>query len=185
MHSHQRPRGKVLFEVFCALALAASFAGAWDQTGSSALLASAAIMALVATYWSFGLIAREPIVDAAQPTAPVAEATVEMAQPTVAVAEPHESEVITAVHEEAFAYEPEVPTEPEPVAAAPKKRPARKAKKAAAVVAPVVELPEPVNIEEPAYDGPPLEQLFDPQPFVRQPRAFGRKSRGPRPMSVA
>ncbi len=166
---HRRARGKILFEVLCALALAASFAGAWDQTGSSALLGSAAVVALFAVYWLFGLFARDPV-DAAQLPA--------------AVAETRETAVETPVQEEVFAWEPKVPAEPEPVAAAPKKRPTRKAKKAAAVVAPIVEPLEPVAIEEPVFDGPPLEQLFDPQPFVRQPRAFGRKSRGPRPLPV-
>jgi hypothetical protein len=170
MHSQHRARGKVLFEVFCALSLAASFAGAWDQTGSSALLASASITALFAIYWSFGLFARDRVDVVAQPTAAVADA--------------HEAEVQTAVREEVFACEPEVLAEPEPVAARPKKQRARKAQKAAAVVAPVVE-PEPVAVVVPVSDGLPIEQLFDPQPFVRQPRsAFGRKERGPRPLSA-
>ncbi len=176
MHRHHRARGKTLFEVLCALSLAASFAGAWDQTGSSALLASAAIMALFAFYWSFGLFARDRGDEAAQPIGAVADA--------------HEPGVEIAVQQEVFACEsealaepePEVVAVPEPVAAAPKKRPARKAKKAA----PVVEQPEPVAIEAPVSDGLPLEPLFDPQPFVRQARpAFGRKARGPRPLSAA
>jgi hypothetical protein len=178
MHSLHRARGKVLFEVLCALSLAASFAGAWDQTGSSALLASASIMALFAIYWSFGLFARDRVDVTAQPTAAVA-------QPTAVAADAREAEVQTAVQEEVFACEPEVLAEPEPVAARPKKQRARKAQKAAAVVAPVVESPERVANEEPVFDGPPLEQLFDPQPFVRQPRAFGRKERGPRPLPTA
>ncbi|MEO6582428.1 MAG: hypothetical protein ABIN68_06440 [Sphingomicrobium sp.] len=129
-------------------------------------------MALFALYRSLGLFARRERIEEAQPAmAPV---------PAV--------EVEAAVQDEVFAYEPEVLAEPEPepdpVAAAPKKRPARKARKAALVVAPVVEVPEPVAFEELVSDGPPLEQLFDPQPFVRQPRAFGRKSRGPRPIPV-
>lgn len=170
MHRHHRGRGKILFEVFCALGLAASFAGAWDQTGSSALLASASIMALFAFYWSFGLFARDGLDDAAKPTAAVAEAP--------------EAQVETAAQVQAFACEPEVPTEPEPVAPAPKKRRARKAK-AEAVVAPVVEPPQPV-VHQSVSDGPPVEQLFDPQPFVRQQRpAFGRKSRGPSPLAQA
>ncbi len=171
MHRHRRSRGKILFEVFCALALAASFAGAWDQTGSSALLGSAAVIALFALYWSFGLFAREPLGEAAQLPA--------------AVAETQEAELEPAVQAEVFAFEPEVLTEPEPAAAEPKKRRARKAQKVDAVVAPVVAPPEPVTIEELVFDGPPLEQLFDPQPFVRQPRAFGRKARGPRPLPAA
>lgn len=163
MHSHHRARGKVLFEVLCALSLAASFASAWDEIGSPSLLASASIMALFALYWSFGLFARDRVAEVAQPTAAVAEAPV--------------AQVEIAVPQEVFACEPQVVIEPEPVAAAPKKRPARKAKKSAAVVAPMV--------EEPVAEGPPLEQLFDAQPFVRQPRAFGRKARGPRPVQVA
>jgi hypothetical protein len=165
MHSHQRARGKILFEAFCALSLAATFAGAWDQTGSSALLASASIMALVAIYCLFGLASRNRADQIAQPTAVVANAP--------------EAEVQSAVREEAFASEPEVPTVPEPVAAAPKKQRARKTKKAAADVAPIVERPEPVAFRESISHALPLEPLFEPQPFVRQPRpAFGRKSRG-------
>ena len=180
MHSHRRARGKILFEVLCALSLAASFAGAWDQTGSSALLASASILALVAVYWSFGLVARDRSDDAAQLKPAGADA--------------QEAEVEAAAQQEVLAFdpevlaepEPEVVADPEPVAAAPKKRPARKAKKAAAVVAPVVERPEPVAIEELVSDGLPLEQLFDSRPLVRQPRpAFGRKARGTRPLPAA
>jgi hypothetical protein len=171
MHPYHRARGKVLFEVLCAWSLAASFAGAWGQTGSSALLASAAVMSLFSVYWAFGLVGRDTVAEAAPLTATVVDVPA--------------AEVESAAPEEVFAFAPEALPEPEPVAAAPKKQRARKGKKAAAAVAPVVEAPEPVVIEEPVYDGPPLQQLFEPQPFVRQPRpAFGRKSRGPRPVSV-
>lgn len=169
MHRHHRGRGKILFEVLCALGLAASFAGAWGQTGSSALLASASIMALFAFYWSFGLFARDRD-DAAKPTAAVAEAPAAQAE--------------TAAQVQVFACEPEAPTEPEPVAPAPKKRRARKAK-AEAVVAPAVEPPQPA-VHQSVSDGLPVEQLFDPQPYVRQQRpAFGRKTRGPSPLAPA
>lgn len=180
MHSHQRARGKILFEVFCALGLAASFAGAWDQTGASALLASASIVALFAIYWSFGLFARRQADDVAQPT----PAWVDAPQPAVqtAVVDEPEAAVQAAVQEDFVACEPERASEPEPVAPAPKKRRARKAQKAPAAVAAMVEPPQPAPVEEPVFDGPPLEQLFEAQPFVRQPRpAFGRKARGPRP----
>ena len=193
MHSHRRARGKVLFEVLCALSLAASFAGAWDQTGSSALLASASIMALFAIYWAFGLVGRARADHDAQPSAVVA------VQPVAAVAEAREAAVEPAVREEVFArepevraadrvevfpFEPDVPTEPEVVAPAPKKKRARKAKKAAADAAPVVEQPEPAAFGE-QISHAPIEQLFEPQPFVRQPRAFGRKARGPRTLPAA
>ena len=171
MHTDRRARGKVLFEVLCALILAASFVGAWEQTGSSALLVSASIVALAAIYWSFGLFGRDRVDDAAQPAAAMADAQVAEADTPVP---------------EVLVREPDVPTEPEPVTAAPKKRPARKAKKAAAEVAPIVEPTEPVAIEQPVSNGLPLEQLFDVQPRVRQPRpAFGRKARGPLPFSAA
>lgn len=188
MHSQHRARGKILFEVFCALSSAASFVSAWDQTASSALLASASIMALFAIYWSFGLFARGRAEDVAQPTAAIADApVVDVApQPVAAVAETQEVDVQSVVPEDVFAREPDLPGKPEPVSAKPKKRRAPKAQKAAAVVAPAVERPEPGAIEEPVSDGLHLEQLFDPQPFARQARpAFGRKSRGPRPLSAA
>ena len=175
MHSHHRARGTILFEVFCALSLAASFVVASDQTGSPALLGSASIFGLFALYWSFGLFARNPVAEAAQPPA----------EPLVALAEARQADVEIAVRPPILPRETEIATEPEGVAAAAKKRPARKAKKAAAAVAPVIEQSEPAALAEPVYDGPPLEQLFDPQPFVRQPRAFGRKARGPRPVQVA
>ncbi len=172
MHSHRRARGKVLFEALCALGLAASFAGAWAETGSSALLASASIVALFAVYWSFGLAARDRVE--------------EPAQPPVTMAEAPEAKVEPAVREEVLVRAPEIPAEPEPVAPAPKKRAARKTKKAAADVAPVVEPSEPVAIAPQVSNGLPLEQLFDVQPRVREPRpAFGRKARGPRPLSTA
>ena len=171
MHSHQRSRGKILFEVLCALGLAASFASAWDEIGSPSLLASASIMALFALYWSSGLIARDRVEV--------------VAQTAVAVVDAPQAEVEFVAPEAVFACEPDILAEPEPVAAPPRKRPARKARKAAAVVASMVERPEPDAIEEPVSDGPPLEPLFDPQPFARQPRpAFGRRARGPRPVQV-
>lgn len=179
MHSHHRARGKILFEVLCALSLAASFAAAWDEIGSPALLASAAIVALFAVYWSFGLFARRHVAAAAQPVAEV-RAAVPEAEVPAAAPEPQFADVPPEVQ---FAAPAESLAETEPVAAAPKKRPARKSKKAAAAAAPSEFM---VAIEEPAPDPFPLEQLFDPQPFVRQARpAFGRKSRGPRPLSAA
>jgi hypothetical protein len=186
MHSYHRARGKILFEVLCALSLAASFAGAWDQTGSSALLASAAILALFAIYWSFGIFRRDRAEPAVLPVAAVADAravAVEIAaREEVSACEP---EVPTADRLEVFPFQPDVPSEPEPVAPAPKKKRVRKTKKAAADAAPAVDQPEPVAMAEPVSHGPPLEPLFEPQPYVRQPRpAFGRKARGPRTLTA-
>src|SRR5688500_10047686 len=85
MHSHRRSRGKILFEALCGFGLAASFAGAWDQTGASAFLASASIMGLVATYWSFGLFARDRSHQVEKPSAVVAAAP-QVEQPSAVVA---------------------------------------------------------------------------------------------------
>lgn len=46
MHSFHHSRGRIVFEVLCALGMAASGVAAWRQTGASALLAAAAIAAL-------------------------------------------------------------------------------------------------------------------------------------------
>ena len=192
MPSHRRSRGKVLFEALCGLGLAASFAAAWDQTGASAFLASASITALAAIYWSFGLLSRDRAYQVEEPAAVVAVAPpVEQPTPVVAVAPQvavetlRLEEVFARDAEEAFAHEPEVVAEPEPVAKAPKKPRARKAKKAAADAVPIVEQAEPPAYADAAYQGIPLEPLFEPQPFARQPRAFGRKSRGPGTLSAA
>jgi len=205
MHSYRRSRGKVAFEALCGFGLAASFAAAWDQTGASALLASASIMGLVAIYWSFGLLGRDRTQQVEQPSEVVAVAPqVEQAKSVAAIAPQVEQppavvavapqvevetlrldEVFARDAEEAFAREPEIVAEAKPVAKAPKKPRARKAKKAAADAAPIVEPMEPAPYADSALQGLSLEPLFEPQPFARQPRAFGRKSRGPRPLSAA
>lgn len=192
MHSYRRSRGKVAFEALCGFGLAASFAAAWDQTGASALLASASIMGLVAIYWSFGLLGRDRPHQVEKPAAVVAVAPqVEPPRAVVAVAPQVEvetlrlDEVFARDAEEASALEPEVVAEPQPVAKAPKKPRARKAKKAASETVPIVEQMEPAPYADSALQGLSLEPLFEPQPFARQPRAFGRKSRGPRPLSAA
>ena len=46
MHSFQPSRGRVLFEVLCALTVSASCAAAWMQTGASALLGACGAAAL-------------------------------------------------------------------------------------------------------------------------------------------
>ena len=192
MHSHRRSRGKILFEALCAFGLAASFAGASDQTGASALLASASIMGLVAIYWSFGLFARDRAIkpsSRARPSRPLhrSNSRARSLRPLrrCEVETLRLEEVFARDAEEAFACEPEVAAEPKPVAKAPKKPRARKVKKTAAVAAPIVEQAEPAASADSAPKDLPLEPLFEPQPFARQPRAFGRKSRVRGPLSAA
>lgn len=192
MHSQRRSRWKVLFEALCGLGLAASFAGAWDQTGAPAFLASASITGLFAIYWSFGLFARDRSHQTEQASAVVAAAP-QVDQPSAVVAVVPQpavetlrlEEVFAREAEEPFAREPEVVAEPDAVVKAPKKPRARKAKKPAADAVPVVEQSEPAGYSDSAHQGLSLEPLFEPQPFARQPRAFGRKSRGPRNLSAA
>src|SRR5688572_5696766 len=103
-------------------------------------------MGLFATYWSFGLFARDRTHQVDQPSAVVAVApqaeqpsAVVAVAPQLAVETLRLEEVFARDAEEAFALEPEVVAEPQPVAKAAKKPRARKAKKAAADAVAVVE----------------------------------------------
>ena len=46
MHSFHPSRGRVFFEVLCALVISASLVGAWIQTGATALLPAGSVAAL-------------------------------------------------------------------------------------------------------------------------------------------
>ena len=59
MHSFQPSRGRILFEVLCAVGIAASCGGAWMQTGASALLAASSIATLYGLVHFFDLFRRE------------------------------------------------------------------------------------------------------------------------------
>ena len=59
MHSFQPSRGRILFEVLCAVGIAASCGGAWMQTGASALLAASSIATLFGLVRFFDLFRRE------------------------------------------------------------------------------------------------------------------------------
>ena len=60
MHRYQPSRGRILLEVFCALAVVASMVGAWQQTHASALLTAAAAAGVLAMVRLFDLGRREP-----------------------------------------------------------------------------------------------------------------------------
>src|SRR5687768_7222744 len=74
MHSFHRSRGRILFEVACALAISGSCIAAWMQTGASALVPAAAVAALYGLVHLFDLreVSRARPVD--QPGSEVAEA---------------------------------------------------------------------------------------------------------------
>ena len=60
MRSFHQSRGKMLFEVLCALVIAASCAGAWMQTGAWALLPVALVALLYSVVHAFELARRNP-----------------------------------------------------------------------------------------------------------------------------
>jgi len=61
MRSFHQSRGKMLFEVLCALVIAASCAGAWMQTGAWALLPVALVALLYSVVHAFELARRNPV----------------------------------------------------------------------------------------------------------------------------
>ncbi len=200
MTSSQHSRGRVLFEVLCIWALGGSFVAAWLQTGVTAHLASAAIAAVFGLGWSSGLFAGRAAEVAAEPA--MVPVTVH-AEPATAPLHTEEVADYAPPRIEIFAFEPDEVVEPEAdIAPKPVKeaKPKRRKKAPAAerreepvvaqpnVVAfeePVVAQPNVVAFEEPVHADLHIEPLFEPQPFVRQPRAFGRKARGSPPLSAA
>jgi hypothetical protein len=184
MHSFHPSRGKILFEVFCALGMAASCAVAWMQTGASALLGAAAVAALYGLGHLFAL--RQPKrAGVVEPQRVEFDTELEHDLPDL------QSELVTPSaedqppaadqsFEEAEIAQPAAPrTTGNRRPKAPRKRSSRStsAPKAAPVtdLAPLESAPEPVVAEE----EPPihLAPLFEPAPFVRQQRAaFGRKA---------
>ena len=151
MHSFQRSRAIILFEVACALVLSASFAAAWQQTGASALIAAAAVAGL------YGLI---HLFDLRQRHAGEVQVEAVAIQAPSPIAEPVQSA--------------DAPASKPPRVKAPRKS-AKVAAKPKLVAEPIAE-----PAAEPEAFAPvtpiALAPLFEPEPFVRQPRAFGRKA---------
>ena len=196
MNSHHRPRGRIFFEVVCALTVGASFVGAWIQTGAWAFIGPAFVFTLFGLYWAFDMVGdRSPAVavrpaatpepmPAAKP-APVADLESAImpeirferfeAPPEAATNLVHPVAELD-IHTDAvpFVPEPQPAVEPQAKAKARKPRATKKAARTSTAQAPV--LPE-----EPHYEQH-IEPLFEPQPFARQLRpAFGKRPRGPGP----
>ena len=194
MHSFQPSRGRIFFEVLCALAMSASFVGAWIQTEAPALLAAAGVAALYAIVRLFDMRrgrpaeAVEPLLveptqeqpqvlasDAAEPVAPAKDdpEPVELAVAAEPV-EPATSRASKARRTKsprkngsrrAAAPEPPKATEPAPPVEATIAR-----------LVPREELD--AEFAAPAEEHISLAPLFEPEPYVRMPRpAFGRKAR--------
>ena len=157
MHSFHQSRGRILFEVLCALGIVASCVGAWQQTGASALLAAAAVAGLYGFVHLFDLVRGEPL-EAAAPQRidfePEAEAVLPPVQP------PFANVAIEVVEEPA----------------APPKVTKKSGRKPKASKAPVEEPAHSMFAEEASHHR--VAPLFEPEPFVRTLRAgFGRRSR--------
>lgn len=207
MQSFQPSRGRILFEVFCALAIAASFVGAWKQTGAWTLLPAALAAAVYALFHAFDMAGPK---QAAEPQRidfepPVADIVV----PMVPAEELPADEAVAPVVAEVVQM-------PEPASregsgrrtGGSRKGNGRRGKSAKAVkveeaaqvevaaqveeaeapwpVADIQEVadPEPVAEEEFVFPDneepsqPHIAPLFEPEPFARmQRRAFGRRGR--------
>ena len=205
MHSVQPSRGRILFEVLCGLTVVASMVGAWQQTGASALLTSAAAAGLFSMVRLFDLGRRLPEpVEEPQRIAfePVEQADVH----PLAVVEPDPPVVEFAPAVETVSDERDFPEEAPRSAKGRRKGGSRKgsgrrvsAAKSEKTAKPVVEdaelaadtlreelealMPSPVASDDEQFPPEPAAHphhapLFEPEPFVRMQRqAFGRRGR--------
>jgi len=198
MHSFHPSRGRVLFEVLCALGMSASLAGAWLQTHATALLGAAGVAAFYALVHLFDL--RTP-----KTAETVEPQRVEFEPPTADIVVPM---VAVGAVPVADGVAQDV-VEPTPTRASEGRRSGgsrkgagrrAKAPKVAKVVNlapveepeapwPVTDEPEVQELADPAdeefalpSDDEPSQShiapLFEPEPFARmQRRAFGRRGR--------
>jgi hypothetical protein len=195
MHSFHPSRGRVFFEVLCAVGMAASLAGAWMQTHAAALLGAAGIAGLYALVRLFDMRQPKAAVAAEPQRVEFAPESVDIVVPMVA------GPVVEAVAEDMV--EPtEARTSEGRRSGGSRKGTGRRTKgpKAAKVVDlapveepdapwPVTDEPEVQELAELADeefvfsdDGEPSQShiapLFEPEPFARmQRRAFGRRGR--------
>jgi hypothetical protein len=195
MHSFQPSRGRILFEVLCAVGIGASCGGAWLQTGASALLAAACVATLYGLVHFFDLFRGDPLA-ATEPQRIDFTPDGEADFPTisnVAAPEPAVKEMV-----EALALDPRLTdlqeAEGAPVTRnadqadevvptkAPRKRSRRTAgqqKKSKSAEPELLaetsaKVPEPVVVEGVTHTQ--VAPLFEPDPFHRMPRqGFGRR----------
>ena len=188
MHSFQPSRGRILFEVLCAVVIGASCGGAWLQTGASALLAAASVTTLYGLVRFFDLFRREPALAVeAQRIDFTSDGEADLsAVEEVVVPEPTVKGMVDALELDPrlsdFGEAVVMPVEPKAVRAdevapakAPRKGGRRTAKSKVAASEAEVEAPAEVrHIEEVTHVH--VTPLFEPDPFVRMPRqGFGRR----------
>ena len=188
MHSFQPSRGRILFEVLCAVVIGASCGGAWLQTGASALLAAASVTTLYGLVRFFDLFRREPAL-AVEPQRIEFTSDGEADLSTdkhAAIPESKPKEMVEALALDPrltdFGEAPLAPVEAKAAQAdeaaprkAPRKGGRRAAKPKAAEPEPQVEArAEVAHVEEITHVH--VAPLFEPDPFVRMPRqGFGRR----------
>lgn len=174
MLSFHPSRGRTLFEALVAIAMSASFAVAWMDLGSAALLAAAILSGLLAIVRLCDMRERRRVgaATAVEETQGDLLTYVPPAEPRVALADELEAG-------------PQVEAQSEAIEAETKKsaRPRRKksVKPAQALAKPVEFAPtaaaEPDANPYQEAEHMPVTPLFEPEPFVRQQRAvFGRKA---------
>ena len=205
MHSFHPSRGRIFFEVLCALVLAASCAAAWRQIGASALLAAAAVLLLYAVVHMFDMrrpmparvAAPEPVEVATvvKDTPPQAEVPVIEFDPAPSVESPRE-EVEPADEatlrtgsgrrkggsrksngRRASVTKGAKPSAPTPIVVpeVATLAPLGPTEVAAEASLEDLDVSEVASIDETARA--PLAPLFEPEPFARQHRTvFGRKA---------
>jgi hypothetical protein len=194
MHRYRQSRSRILFDVFCAFAVAASLVGAWMQTGASALLPAAGVAALFGLVHAFDMAGPRDVVSVEpqridfttdEPGALALDYTgVLMAT----VDHPVETDKATEQSELAIpAASREAGTRR---TKAPRKGSGRRTKavketnvtelasleeaETASIHHETAQVDSLVALEEVAH--PHIEALFEPEPFARMPRrAFGRK----------
>ncbi len=198
MHSFQPSRGRILFEVLCAVVIGASCGGAWLQTGASALLAAASVTTLYGLVRFFDLFRREPVqaveaqrIDFASDGEADLSTMKHAAAPELTVKElvdglALDPRLTDFGETNVAAIAPiAVPTEELAPAKAPRKSRSlsggsQQKVKAVADPLPFAEAPvedhEPVFVEEVTHTH--VAPLFEPDPFHRLPRqGFGRRGR--------
>jgi len=203
MHSFQPSRGRVFFEVLCALGMSASFAGAWLQTHATALLGAAGIAALYGLVHLFDMRRPKSAMEVEPQRVEFAPEAADIVVPMVTAGVPEAAELAV---EEAAAADPAAPRSGEGRrSGGSRKGSGRRTKMPKAAKAaepapveetdvpwPMAEEPEVESVIEPGLtvdedfaflpEGEAarfhIEPLFEPEPFARMPRqAFGRRGR--------
>jgi hypothetical protein len=185
MQSFHHSRGKIVFEVCCALAVSASCVGAWMQTGAWAMLAVASVAALYGFTHVFALRPRRPApLDRANigPAIGLKDGVLIDDQTGIPVTATDRQSTTKATIEKA---DPAAGTNGLPATKGCRTKTGRKSgdrrtkgaketKVTQLAPAGEAEINAPKAVAEEAPF--PLVPLFEPQPFMRQPRVvFGRK----------